>query len=60
MDQDEPAHFATYPSLRDQTVIITGGASGIGASYVSHFARQGSRVVFLDVQREPAHALVEN
>jgi D-xylose 1-dehydrogenase len=60
VDQDQPAHFASYPSLRDQTVIITGGASGIGASYVSHFAGQGSRVIFLDVQREPAHALLED
>jgi D-xylose 1-dehydrogenase len=51
--------FASYPSLRDQTVIITGGASGIGAAFVSHFAEQGSRVVFLDVQRESAQTLVE-
>ncbi len=51
--------FASYPSLRDQSIIITGGASGIGAAYVSAFADQGSRVAFLDIEKEPAEALVE-
>lgn len=59
MNQDLPTHFASYPSLRDQTVVITGGASGIGAAFVSLFAEQGSRVAFLDIQEEPAHALVK-
>lgn len=40
--------FATYPSLRGRVVLITGGASGIGAEMVAQFARQGSRVAFLD------------
>lgn len=51
------SQFATYPSLRDRAVLITGGATGIGESLVSHFARQGARVAFLDIQDEPAHAL---
>jgi len=42
------AEFAIYPSLRDLPVLITGGASGIGASFVEHFAKQGARVAFLD------------
>ncbi len=29
--------IATYPSLKDKIVVITGGASGIGASIVEHF-----------------------
>ncbi len=55
---DSPTPFATYPSLRDRVVLITGGASGIGASAVEHFALQGSRVAFLDLAIEPALALV--
>jgi NAD(P)-dependent dehydrogenase (short-subunit alcohol dehydrogenase family) len=52
--------FATYPSLRDRAVLITGGATGIGESLVRHFAHQGSRVAFLDIQDEPAHRLVDD
>jgi len=49
----------TYPSLRDRAVFISGGATGIGASIVEHFAAQGARVAFVDIQDEPAHALAE-
>jgi len=41
--------FASYPSLRERTVLISGGGSGIGASMVEHFALQGARVAFLDI-----------
>jgi len=41
-------HFARYPSLQDRVVLITGGASGIGAEMVAQFAAQGARVAFLD------------
>lgn len=51
------AQYATYPSLRDRVVLITGGATGIGESIVRHFAHQGSRVAFFDIQDEPAIAL---
>ncbi len=50
--------FATYPSLRGRRVLVTGGASGIGASIVEHFVRQGSRVGFLDLDHEAAAALL--
>src|SRR5580698_8305962 len=56
--QDPNSRFAVYPSLQGRTVLVTGGATGIGESIVTHFARQGSRVAFLDIADEPAHTLV--
>lgn len=53
----QTSQYASYPSLKGRAVLITGGATGIGASLVSHFARQGSRVAFLDIQDEPARSL---
>ena len=53
------AKYATYPSLSDRVVVITGGASGIGAATVEAFAQQHARVVFLDLQDEPASQLIE-
>ena len=50
---------AIYPSLKDRTVFITGGGSGIGASIVEHFCAQGSKVAFVDIAREPSQALVK-
>ncbi|MDE2456299.1 MAG: SDR family oxidoreductase [Burkholderiales bacterium] len=41
--------FARYPSLQNRTVLITGGATGIGASLVEAFADQGARVGFVDL-----------
>jgi len=58
--QETKSPFARYPSLEGRVVLVTGGATGIGASIVEHFARNGSRVVFFDVQDEPACALCEN
>jgi NAD(P)-dependent dehydrogenase (short-subunit alcohol dehydrogenase family) len=52
--------FAVYPSLRNRAVLVTGGATGIGESIVTHFARQGSRVAFLDIEDESAQQLVAN
>ncbi|MDU8941875.1 SDR family NAD(P)-dependent oxidoreductase [Ovoidimarina sediminis] len=51
--------FATYPSLAGRTVIITGGASGIGAEIVKAFAAQGSRVGFLDLDETTSAALTD-
>src|SRR5690349_17229378 len=49
--------FATYPSLKDKSVIVTGGASGIGAEIVRAFAGQGSKVGFVDFDVERGAAL---
>ena len=51
--------YARYPSLAGRAVFVSGGGSGIGASFVSHFAAQGAQVAFIDVADEPSHALVE-
>jgi len=51
--------LALYPSLRDRVVLITGGASGIGEKIVEAFARQGSRVFFLDIQDQAAAKVID-
>jgi NAD(P)-dependent dehydrogenase (short-subunit alcohol dehydrogenase family) len=51
--------YAIYPSLRGKTVLITGGAEGIGAACVELFWRQGSNVVFLDRSGESAQKLLD-
>jgi len=48
---------AVYPSLKGKKVVITGGATGIGAALVEGFARQGARVAFLDIDAEAGQAL---
>ena len=48
--------FAIYPSLKGKTVIISGGAQGIGAEMVTAFAEQGARVGFLDLAADASAA----
>jgi D-xylose 1-dehydrogenase len=49
--------FATYPSLKDKVVYVSGGASGIGAEIVRAFAAQGAWVGFLDLDQKTSAAL---
>lgn len=51
--------FATYPSLSGKTVLVTGGASGIGERIVRAFAGQGSRVGFVDLDQAAGGALAK-
>src|SRR6478735_1653835 len=51
---DQPA---AYASLRNKSVLITGGATGIGADIVRSFARQGAKVAFIDIDAAAGKAL---
>ncbi len=46
-----------YGSLQDRSVVITGGASGIGEEMVRAFSAQGARASFIDIAQEPGNAL---
>ena len=46
-----------YRSLNERSVVITGGASGIGEEMVGAFVSQGARVAFLDVDEGRGEAL---
>lgn len=48
---------ATYPSLAQRVVFISGAASGIGAAMVDAFVLQGARVAFCDIDMDAAQAL---
>ena len=48
---------AIYPDLAGKVVLVTGGASGIGAAIVRAFARQKSTVVLFDINEEAGMGL---
>ncbi|MEO8386107.1 MAG: SDR family oxidoreductase [Betaproteobacteria bacterium] len=50
--------MTTYPSLAERVVFVSGGGSGIGAVLVEHFAQQGARVAFCDIDDAASTALV--
>jgi NAD(P)-dependent dehydrogenase (short-subunit alcohol dehydrogenase family) len=48
-----------YGSLKDKTVLITGGASGIGESIAQAFHAQGSKVAILDYNAQAGQDLAK-
>ncbi len=50
---------AVFPDLAGKVVIVTGGASGIGAAVVRAFARQHSKVALIDVAKEEGLRIAE-
>lgn len=48
-----------FARLEDAPVLITGGASGIGAALVAGFAEQGAKCAFIDIDAASGRALVE-
>jgi len=49
--------FATYPSLENRTAFVSGGASGLGAAFVTQLAGQGARVGFVDIDTQRGSSL---
>lgn len=53
----ETTRRAIYEDLNERTVLISGGASGIGEAMVRAFAAQGAKVGFVDRARDHGEAL---
>lgn len=51
--------FATYPSLAGRTAFVSGGASGLGAEFVSQLAAQGASVAFVDLDESAGTELAD-
>ncbi len=49
-----------YTDIEKAAVFITGGGSGIGASFVKAFAAQGCRVAFVDIDDSQSSQLCED
>lgn len=49
MSSADTTKLASYPSLAGKSVLVTGGATGIGESIVEGFCRQQSKVAFIDL-----------
>lgn len=47
-------------NLENKTIIVTGGAKGIGQAIVRHLAGEGARPVILDLDEEAGHRLASD
>ena len=50
----------TYPSLSGKSVLITGGASGLGLAFAEAFAANGAHLTLLDINSEGLARVSEN
>lgn len=50
---------ASYHDIDGKSVLVTGGASGIGASIVRAFCAQGAHVGFFDIDDDAAAKLID-
>ncbi|WP_018688913.1 SDR family NAD(P)-dependent oxidoreductase [Ahrensia kielensis] len=51
------SNFPIFPDLKDASVLITGGGSGIGAALTEGFVAQGAKVAFVDIADTASQAL---
>ena len=52
-------NLTKYPSLDNNHILITGGATGIGADIVNSFADQNCLVTIIDIQDDAGNALAD-
>ncbi|AEF56229.1 SDR family NAD(P)-dependent oxidoreductase [Marinomonas posidonica] len=50
---------AIYPDLKDRSVFVSGGATGIGAAIVEAYAKQGAKTAFVDLDEKAGRQLAE-
>ncbi len=51
-------NYATYPSLEDKRIFVTGGGGGIGQAIVHEFAKQAAKVAFVDIDTDGEKLIV--
>ncbi len=57
MMQKQTQPLSIYPDLRDKSVFISGGATGIGRSLVEAYATQGAKTAFVDLDQDEGSRL---
>ncbi|MFD1715463.1 SDR family NAD(P)-dependent oxidoreductase [Amnibacterium flavum] len=57
ISESPKSRYASYPSLEGRVAFVSGGASGLGAEFVSQLAAQGVRVAFVDIDDAAGEAL---